>query len=95
MDLLHLNPGRHMRGDKVPEGREGPLGRTTGLCSPRAGTCAHQTRETDCRPAGHSQDLPRWGYSPQVRHWLSSAHQALNARPEGIRNFTALWNKAQ
>ena len=65
MDLLHLNPGRHLRGDKVPEGREGTPGRTTGLCSPGAGTCAHQTRETDCRPAGAGQGAPRtcpsWG----------------------------------
>ena len=50
--------------------------------------------QTSRRWAGRSQDLPKLGHSPQVRHWLSSAHQALNARPEAMRNFTALWSKA-
>lgn len=80
---LHLSPGCHLHGDTVPEGREGPLRRTTGLCSPRAGTCVPQPDQsqgdrlkTSRRWAGRSRD-------PQVRHWLSPAQQTLKARPEG------------
>ena len=78
---LHLSPGCHLHGDKVLEGREGPPRRTTGLCSPRAGTCVPQPDQsqrdrlqTSRRRAGRSRD-------PQVRHWLSPAQQTLKARP--------------